>query len=102
MVERGAQDGVARLQGREIDRHVGLGARVRLHVRVLRAEEPLQTFDREGFGDVDVFAAAVVPFARVAFGVLVGQHRAGRFAHRRADVVFGGDELEVLPLALLL
>ena len=53
--------------------------------------------------DVDELAAAVVALARIAFGVLVGQHRAGRFEHRAADEVLGRDQLEaaVLPVQLV-
>ena len=73
------QHGVARLQQREIHRHVGLRARVRLHVGVLGAEQRLRAVDGQRFGDVDELAAAVVALARIAFGVLVRQHRAGGF-----------------------
>jgi hypothetical protein len=37
-----AQDRVARVEQREVDGHVGLRARVRLHVGVLGAEERLE------------------------------------------------------------
>ena len=54
------------------------------------------------FDDVDELAAAVVALARIAFGVLVGQHRAGGFEHGAADEVLRGDQLEavVLPAQL--
>jgi hypothetical protein len=38
-----------------------------------RAEQLLAAVDRQLLGDVDVFAAAVVALARIAFGVLVGE-----------------------------
>ncbi len=38
---------------------------------------------------------------RVALGVLVGQHRALRLQHRAADVVLGGDQLDLVVLAAL-
>ena len=76
-----AEHRVARLQQREVHRHVGLRAGVRLHVGVLGAEQLLRARDRERLGDVDELAAAVVALARIALGVLVGQHRAGRFEH---------------------
>ena len=59
-----AEHRVAGLQQREIHRHVGLRARVRLHVRVLCAEQRLCAIDRERFDDVDEFASAVVALAR--------------------------------------
>jgi hypothetical protein len=56
--------------------------------------------DRQLFGDVDVFAAAVVALARIALGVLVGQHRALAFEHRDRHEVLRGDHLERALLAL--
>ncbi|MNN87855.1 hypothetical protein D3C81_2054640 [compost metagenome] len=49
---------------------------------------------------VDVFAAAVVTLAWVAFGVFVGQNRALGFHDCRAGVVFRSNQLDVLFLAL--
>ena len=51
-------------------------------------------------GHVDEFATAVITLARIPFGVLVGEHRPLRFEHARADVVFRGDQLDVIFLAL--
>src|SRR5439155_26090352 len=45
--EVGLEHGIARLQEREVDRHVGLGARMGLHVDVLRSEELLGAGDGE-------------------------------------------------------
>ena len=64
-----------------IDRGVGLRAGVRLHVGVFGAEQRLDPVDRELLDHVDVLAAAVVAPARVALGVLVGQHRTLRLHH---------------------
>src|SRR5438034_857295 len=70
------EDRVAWLQRRHVDGHVGLGARMRLHVRMLGAEELLRPVDRQLFNLVDDLAAAVVPFPRIALGVLVRRHAA--------------------------
>ena len=91
---------VAGLQQRVIDGRVRLGARVRLHVGVLGAEQRLGPVDRELLGDVDVLAAAVVALARIALGVLVGQHRALALEHRDRHEVLRGDHLERALLAL--
>ena len=98
-----AEDGVAGLEQREVDRHVRLRARVRLHVGVLGAEQRLRAFDRERFHHVHVFAAAVIALARIAFGVFVRQDGAGGFEQRRAHEIFRGDQLEavVLPVQLV-
>ena len=61
-----AQHRVARLYGGEVHRHVGLRARVRLHVRVLGAEQLLGSGDRERLGDIHELAPAVIAPARIA------------------------------------
>ena len=98
--EREAHDRVPGLQQRVVDRRVRLRARVRLDVGVLGAEELLRAVDRQLLGHVDPLAAAVVAPAGVALGVLVGQHRALAFEHRRRNEVLGGDHLERRLLAL--
>ncbi len=95
-----AKDGVARLEEREVHRHVRLRAGVRLHVDVVRAEELFGARDGERLGDIDELAPAVVPFARVTFRVLVGQHGAGRFENGLADEVLRGDQLEPAVLSM--
>ena len=72
---------VAGLEQRVVDGGVRLGARVGLDVRVLGAEQGLGSVDRELLGDVDMLAAAVVPLAGIALGVLVGQHGALALEH---------------------
>ncbi len=99
VVERHAHDLVAGLEQRHVDGVVGLGARVRLHVRVLGAEQLLGAVDRELLGDVHLLAAAVVAAARVALGVLVGEHRARRLEHGLGDEVLRGDHLQRVLLA---
>ena len=94
-----AEHGVARLEQREVDGHVGLRARMRLDVGVLGAEERFRARDGRALDDIDELAAAVVASAGIAFRVLVGQHRAGRFEDGAADEVLGGDELEAVVLA---
>ncbi len=100
--ERHAEHGVARLDRRHEHGHVGLRARVRLDVGVVGAEELLGAVDRELLGEIDVFAAAVVATARIAFGVLVGQDARRRFADGPACVILRRDQLEVVALARLL
>nr|BFF08853.1 hypothetical protein GCM10025699_01560 [Microbacterium flavescens] len=99
LVERESEERVAR--ARDGVQHGGVRgrARVRLHVGELGAEQLLRSSDRELFGDVDLFAAAVVATPRVALGVLVGEHRALRLQHRHGHEVLGGDHLEVAALA---
>ena len=87
------------LQHAEIHSHVGAGTGVGLHVGVFGSEELLGTVDGQGFRFVHVLAAPVPPLARVALGILVGQHAALDLHDGRAGEVFAGDELDVLELA---
>ena len=94
-----AEHCVARLQRGEIDGGVRLRAAVRLHVGELGAEQLLGAIDRELLDDVDKLAAAVVPPARIALGILVREHAAGGLHHGRARVVLAGDHLQAVSLA---
>ena len=67
---------------------------------MLGAEELLRAVDRQLFGDVDELAAAVVAAARVALGVLVGQHAALALEHGLGHEVLAGDHLQRALLAL--
>ena len=92
-------DGLAGLREREVHGLIGRRARVRLHVRVLHAEQALRALDRERLDLIDVFLAFVVALAGIAFGVLVVEDRARRFHDGRGRVVLGRDQPDVLVLA---
>ena len=94
------EDRVARLERGHVDGHVRLRARVRLHVRVLGAEQLLRAVDRGLLDLVDDLAAAVVAPAGIALGVLVRRHRADRLEHGRPGEVLGRDQLDLPALAL--
>ena len=68
----------------------------------LQPNSLLGAVDRQLLGHVDVLAAAVVALARIALGVLVGQHRALRLQHGARDDVLRRDQLDLLLLALQL
>ncbi len=95
-----AQDGVTGRQQGQVDRSVGLGTGMRLDVGVIGAEQLFGAIDSQLLDHVDVFTAAVVALAWVAFGVLVGQYRTLGFHHRGAGVVFRSDQLDMLFLTL--
>ena len=69
------QNGIAWFQQRGVDRKVSLGARVRLDVSVVSAEQFFRTIDRQLFNDINILATAVVAFARITFSIFVGQLR---------------------------
>src|SRR6266436_866105 len=93
-----AHEGIAGLQQRQEHRLVHLAARIGLNIRKVGAEQLLGALDRQRFGDIDPFTAAIVAVARIAFGVFVGHHRALRFQNGPADDVFGRDQLDLVPL----
>src|SRR6266852_1442253 len=100
--ERHPQNRVAGLERRGIDRLIRLRARMRLHIGPRRPEQLLRALDRDRLGYVYVLAAAVVAPPAVAFGIFVGELAALRDQHRTADVVFRGDQLDVIFLPLML
>src|SRR6185369_8808060 len=50
-------------------------------------------------GDVDPFAATIIPRTRIPFRVLVRHHRTLRFQHGPADDVFRRNQLDLMALA---
>ena len=92
-------EGVAGLHQRHEHGLVGLAAGVRLHIGEAAVEQAAGALDRELLGDVDELAAAVIAPARIAFGVLVGHHRALRLEHGARHDVLRGDQLDLVALA---
>ncbi len=92
-----AEKRVARLQKREEHRLVRVSAGMGLHVCEAAIEQTLGAIDGQPLDFIDEFAAAIIAPARIAFSILVGQHRALRFQHRARDDVLRGDQLD-LPL----
>ena len=95
-------EGVARFENGEEDRHVGLCARMGLHVGVFGSVETADALDGQRLDPIDDLAAAVVTGAGIAFGVFVGQHRPHCLHDLVADIVFRGDQLDAFRLALAL
>ena len=61
---------------------------MRLHVRMLSAEELLGTIAREILDDIAEFAAAVIAASGVTFGIFVGEYGTRCFENGFADEVF--------------
>ena len=97
--KRHAEQGITRRHQREIGRHIGLRTRMGLDIGRLGTEDPAYALDSQALHLIDELAAAVIALARIAFGVLVGEHRSLRFEHGTADVVLGGDHLQAVLLA---
>ena len=75
---------------------------MRLDVGVVGSEKLLGALDGEGFHDIHVFATAIPAFPGVALGIFVSEQRALRLHHSGRREVFRGDQLDVVPLAMLL
>ena len=98
MRQRQAEQRVAELGDGEIRRHVRLRPRVRLHIRMLGAEQRLRPIDRELLDLIDDLTPAVVALPRQPLGVFVGERRAHRLEHGKGHEVFRSDEFQAVLL----
>ena len=96
-----AQHSVPGIEQRQVHRRVGLAAGVRLHVGVIGTEQLFGAIDGQLLDFIHMLATAVIAFAGVAFGVLVGQAAALGLHHAPAGVVLGGNQFDVIFLTLI-
>ena len=89
---------VARFQHGKINCHVRAGAGMRLDVRVFGAEKFFGAINCELLNRVNVLAAAIPTFFRIAFGVFVREHRTLRFHDSGRSKIFRRDQLDVFLL----
>ena len=101
-VETETHEGVAGLQQRKKDGLVRLRAGMRLNIGEIAMEKRLCAFDCQLFGDVHELASAIVPAARIAFCIFVGENRALGFQHGSGDDVLRRDQLDFVLLAAAL
>ncbi len=87
MVQTEPQKCVAGLQQRHKDRRIGLRTGMWLDIGVVTVKQGFSPINSQLLNDVDIFAATIVTLARVAFGILVGQHRTLGCHHHRAGIV---------------
>ena len=93
---------VSGIQQRKKHRQIGVGAGMGLHIGVLGAEQLHRPLPGDILHHIHILAAAVIPLAGIALGVFVGEYPAGGQQHRLGYDVFGGDQLDVMPLPLQL
>ena len=93
-----AHQRIARLQQRELHRHVRLCARMRLDIGELGTEQFAGAVDGELLGDIDMLAPAIIAATGIALGIFVGQDRALRLKHGGRDDILRGDEFELIAL----
>ena len=92
---------VARFQASQEHCHIGLCARVRLHIGIFSTEQFFDALDSNVFALVNALATAVIAMARIAFGILVGEATAHSFHHLRANEVFTCNQFHTFVLALI-
>ncbi len=75
---------------------------MRLHVDMFGTEKFPGAVDRQLLGNIDEFAAAVIPLGGITFGILVGQDRPLGLQDSFTDKILGSDKFEtvLLPLGL--
>ena len=74
---------------------------MRLYVGEGAIEQTLGAVDGELLDDVHILAAAVIALSRIAFGIFVGEKRAGGVEHGLGDDVLRGDQFDLVLLALM-
>ena len=67
-----AHNRIAGLQQRKINGRIGLSTGMRLYIGVFGPEQFTGPFAGDILHHVHVLASAIVPFARVAFGIFIG------------------------------
>ncbi|OPX73389.1 MAG: hypothetical protein A4E43_01533 [Methanosaeta sp. PtaB.Bin005] len=82
-----AHDGIARVEYGEVGSHVGLGAAMGLDVNMLCAKELNAALSCQILGQVHAACAAIVAFAGIAFGILIGHDTALRLHDRSTGEV---------------
>ncbi len=90
---------VSGLQQGKIHRQIGLGAGMRLHVGMLRAEELTGPLSGKFFHKIHTLAATVIPLAGVALRIFIGQHAAHGRHYRGRNDILRSDQLQVSALA---
>ena len=79
------QIGIPRFKDGQIDRHIRLGTRMGLHVRMVCTEDLLGPRDSQVLDYVVILTPPVIPASWISFRILVGHHRAlgleDRFTH---------------------
>ena len=99
-VEAHPKDCLAGLDQREHHGRIGLRARMRLDVGETAIEQLLGALDGECLDCIRRGAALIVALAGIALGIFVGEHRALCFEHGLRNDIFGGDQLDLMPLAI--
>ncbi len=82
------QDGIARLQQRQINGGIGLRTRMRLDIGVISRKEFFYPINSQLLGNINILTAAIITFGRITFCVFIGQNGTLCFHHPRTGVIF--------------
>src|SRR3546814_7112674 len=93
---------VAGIHQREEYRLIHLAAAVGLDIGKAASEQCLDPLYCQRFDYVGIVTPTVITLSRIAFRILVGEHAAGRFKHCLRGDVLGGDQFDLVLLALQL
>ena len=99
MIEVEPHDDVAGVQDSGISGLIGLGSGVRLDVDVFGVEKLFGALAGQVFDDIGELASAVIAFARIAFGVLVGEDASSGFEDSFRNEILAGDQFDLGVLA---
>ena len=94
-----AHDRIARLQQSEENRHIGLCAGMRLYVGIFCPEQLLRAGDGQTLHLIDILAAAIVAFARVALCIFICKYAALCFHDSHAHNILRSDHFQLVALA---
>ena len=97
-----AEDGVARLQQRQIHCDVGLGPGMGLYVDMLGTVDLLRAVNGNSLYFIHKIASAVIACSGISLCIFVCQMAAHGFHDCLADKVFRCNQLNVIPLPLQL
>src|SRR4030095_8662388 len=94
-----AENLIAILNSRQVDRHICLRATMRLYVRMISRKEFFGAIDCCLLNYVTPLAAAVVAFLWIALGILIRKNGAHSLEHCFADEVFRSNKFQTIRLS---
>ena len=100
LIEVHSHQGISGFEDRELYGEVGGGAGMGLYICISAAEKLLCALDSNGLDDIDDLAAAIIPFAGIAFCIFVGKRASHCSHHRFAGPVLRCDQFNMLVLTL--
>ena len=100
MREVQTEEFVACIEARHKHSHISLCSGVWLYISPFGSEYLFYTVDSQLLAHIHYLAAAVITFAGVAFGILVGHNTSHSLHHLLANEVFGGDKLYTVQLTV--